>query len=184
MLSRQGKIRYLGLSEVSSATLRRAHAIHRISAVQVEYSPVALDIEDPAVGLFQTCRELGVALVAYSPIARGVFSGQVKSYDYIRSDQFKSIIPRFPEEHFPQIRILLERITEIAEQKNCTVPQLTMAWLMAQGDYVIPIPGTRAIRRMEENVGALKVSLSDAEVKAIRDKVSELKLEGGRYPAG
>ncbi|MCJ1448259.1 MAG: hypothetical protein MMC23_008774 [Stictis urceolatum] len=181
-LKKQGKIRHLGVSEVSSETLRRAHAIHPISAVQIEYSPWALDIETPDIDLLKTCRELGVAVIAYSPLGRGFLTGQYRSRDDFEPNDFRLGAPRFSEENFPKNLALVDKIKAIADKKGVTPGQLTLAWLMRQGEDVIPIPGTKKIKYLEENMGALKVELSDKEDGEIRKTVEEAEITGGRYP--
>jgi aryl-alcohol dehydrogenase-like predicted oxidoreductase len=164
--------------------LRRAHAVHPISAVQIEYSPFALDIEDPKIGFLQTCRELGVAVVAYSPMGRGLMTGRYKSHDDIASDPFLSVMPRLSKENFPRIMELVDKLKVVAARKGHTPGQLTMAWLMARGDDIIPIPGTRSIKYLEENLGTLNVRLSAAEKKEIADAIKKTELQGNRYPKG
>lgn len=181
-LKDEGKIRYLGLSEVSSETLRRAHAVHPISAVQIEYSPFSMDIEDPAIALLQTCRELGVATVAYSPLGRGFVTGQYKSPDDFEDGDFRKYSPRFSAENFPKNLVLVDKLAAVAQKKGCTTGQLTLAWLMRQGEDIIPIPGTKKIKYLEENLGALDVELSDGEDKEIREAVENAEVHGERYP--
>ena len=181
-LKDEGKIRYLGLSEVSSETLRRAHAVHPISAVQIEYSPFSMDIEDPAIALLQTCRELGVATVAYSPLGRGFVTGQYKSPDDFEDGDFRKYSPRFSADNFPKNLELVDKLAVIAQKKGCTTGQLTLAWLMKQGEDIIPIPGTKKIKYLEENLGALDVKLSDGEDKEIREAVENAEVHGSRYP--
>ena len=178
---REGKIRYLGLSEVSSETLRRAYKVHPISAVEIEYSPFTTDIEDPKIGLLQTCRELGVAIIAYSPLGRGFITGQYKSRDDFEEGDFRLSVPRFSEENFPKNLRLVEHVKSLADKKGVTPGQLTLAWLLAQGEDIIPIPGTKKIKYLEENWGALKVDLTTAEEKEIRKAVSEAEVHGDRY---
>lgn len=137
---REGKIKYLGLSEISADTLRRAYEVHPIDAVQVEYSPFSLEIEDPQVGLLKACRELGVAVIAYSPLGRGLLTGAVRSPDDFGETDFRKFIPRYSEENFPKNLELVDTLAAIAARKKCTPGQLTLAWLMAQGDDIIPIP--------------------------------------------
>lgn len=138
---RQGKIRHLGLSEVSAATLRRAHAVHPIAAVQVEYSPFTTEIESPRNGLLAACRELGVAVVAYSPLSRGLLGGQIRSpADFDRADVRRGY-PRFSEENFPKNMLVVDELRSVAEKKGCTAAQLTLAWLLSLGDDIFPIPG-------------------------------------------
>ncbi|KAI9751369.1 MAG: hypothetical protein M4579_006110 [Chaenotheca gracillima] len=181
-LKKEGKINYLGLSEVSSATLRRAHAVHPISAVQMEYSPFALEIEDPQIELLKTCRELGVSVVAYSPLGRGVMTGQYKSPDDFEENDFRRLMPRFSKENFPKNLALVDQITAIAQKKGCTAGQLTLAWLMAQGPDIIPIPGTKNVKYYDENMGALNVKVSDVENKEIRKAIEAAEVHGARYP--
>jgi aryl-alcohol dehydrogenase-like predicted oxidoreductase len=181
-LVKAGKVKYLGLSEISSDTLRRAHKVHPISAVQVEYSPFALDIESKQIDLLRTCRELGVAVVAYSPLNRGMLTGALKSPNDFEEGDFRRMSPRFSEENFPKNLKLVDRITEIAQKKGVTAGQLTLAWLMAQGNDIFPIPGTTKKERLEENVGSLKVELSKEEEQTIRNAVEEAEVGGERYP--
>jgi len=181
-LKDQGKIKYLGLSEVSAATLRRAYAIHPISAVQIEYSPFALEIEDPKIGLLAACRELGVAVIAYSPLGRGFLTGSIKSPDDFADDDFRKISPRFQGENFNKNLVLVNQIDALAKKKGCTAGQLTLAWLMAQGEDIIPIPGTKKTKYLEENLGALKVELTESEIEEIRKDVEAVEIVGGRYP--
>ncbi|PVH71527.1 Aldo/keto reductase [Cadophora sp. DSE1049] len=152
-LKKDGKIKYLGLSEISSKTLRRACKVHHISAVQIEYSPFALDIEHPDIGLLNTCQELGVAVVAYSPLGRGMLTGAYKSPDDFEPGDFRTYAPRFSAENFPKNLKLIEDLGTIAKMKGCTTGQLTLAWLLAQGNDVFPIPGTKKIKYLEENLG-------------------------------
>jgi aryl-alcohol dehydrogenase-like predicted oxidoreductase len=138
-LKKEGKIRYLGLSECSAETLRRACKVHHIAAVQVEYSPFSMDIEQN--GLLAACRELGVAVVAYSPFSRGILSGKIKSHDDFEPEDRRRAMPRYSKENFSKNMELVHSITEIAKEKGATPGQLTLAWLMAQGEDIIPIPG-------------------------------------------
>ncbi|CAL3973398.1 hypothetical protein PZA11_005648 [Diplocarpon coronariae] len=181
-LKKAGKIKYIGLSEVSSATLRRAEKVHHIDAVQIEYSPFAIDIEQPQVKLLEICRELGVAVVAYSPLGRGLLTGAYKSPADFEEGDFRKHAPRFSEENFPKNLQLVEGIQSLAAKKGCTAGQLTLAWLMAQGDDIIPIPGTKKVKYLEENLGAVNVDLTKAEVKEIRDLVENAEVHGTRYP--
>lgn len=181
-LKKEGKIKYLGLSEISSETLRRAHKVHPISAVQVEYSPFALEIESEQVNLLKTCRELGVAVVAYSPLSRGMLTGALKSPDDFEEGDFRKFAPRFSAENFPKNLELVNKLQEIAKRKGLTAGQLTLAWLMAQGDDIFPIPGTTRADRLEENVGSLKVELSKEEEQEIRKACNAAEVGGTRYP--
>lgn len=138
---KEGKTRFIGLSEPSADSLRRAHAVHPIAAVQVEYSPFSLDIEDPRIDLLRTCRELGVAVVAYSPLGRGMLGGKIRSRADLVPGDVRLAMPRWSEENFPKNLVLVEKLTALAEKKGVTVSQLALAWVLAQGDDIIPIPG-------------------------------------------
>ncbi|KAM0127279.1 hypothetical protein ACHAP3_008847 [Botrytis cinerea] len=181
-LKKEGKIKYLGLSEISSDTLRRACKVHHIDAVQVEYSPFCVDIENPQIELLKTCRELGVATVAYSPLGRGFVTGVYRSPDDFEEGDFRKYLPRFSAENFPKNLMLVDELVNLAKKKGCTPAQLTLAWLLAQGDDVIPIPGTKRIKYLEENLRSLEVKLTSAEEKEIRDLVESAEVHGGRYP--
>jgi aryl-alcohol dehydrogenase-like predicted oxidoreductase len=139
-LNRQGKISAIGLSEVSANTIRRAEKVHHIDAVQLEYSPFALDIESPEIGILKTCRELGITVVAYSPLGRGFLTGQIKSPADFEDGDFRKYAPRYSEENFPKNLKLVEKLQELASKKGCTSGQLSLAWLLAQGEDIIPIP--------------------------------------------
>ncbi len=141
MIARQGKIRYIGLCEVSSATLRRAHAVHPISCVQMEYSAFSTEIEAPEHHLLATCRELGVAVVAYSPFSRGLLSGGVQDPDDFEEVDMRRFYPRFSRENFPKNMELVRAIEQLAVKKGVTVGQVSLAWLLAQGEDIFPIPG-------------------------------------------
>ncbi|CZR51862.1 probable aldo-keto reductase (AKR13), puatative [Phialocephala subalpina] len=181
-LKNEGKIDYIGFSEISAASLRRACAVHQISAVEVEFSPFSLEIESEQINLLKTCRELGVAVVAYSPLGRGLMAGQIKSLDDLGEKDARRIMPRFSAENFPKNLKLVEDLEKIAEKKGCTPGQLTLAWLMAEGDDIFPIPGTTKVSRLEENLGALKVVLTQEEIKEIRTVVDAAEVYGARYP--
>ncbi|OAA52125.1 Aldo/keto reductase [Cordyceps fumosorosea ARSEF 2679] len=183
-LKAEGKIRYLGLSECSAATIRRAHAVHPITAYQVEYSPLFLDIESPRTSILSTCRELGIAVVAYSPVARGLLTGAVKSHaDLLSAGDFRAAVPKFSADNFPRITALVGRIEEIGARHGATPAQVCLAWVAAQGEDVISIPGTSKVRYLEENVKALEVQLSEEEVAELRKYAEATELPGDRYPA-
>jgi hypothetical protein len=146
------------------------------------YSPFSLDIESDQIGLLKTARELGVAIVAYSPIGRGMLGGQIRSPDDFEEGDFRTFAPRFSAENFPKNLKLVDRITEIAKKKNCTASQLTLAWILAQGDDFFPIPGTTSLARVEENVASLKIKLSKEEEAEIRKACQEAEPAGHRYP--
>lgn len=179
----QGKVRYLGLSEAAPATIRRAAAVHPITALQTEYS---LWSRDPEGELFATCRELGVGFVAYSPLGRGFLSGAYKSPDDFAPDDFRRISPRFTGENFQKNLDLVSRLEAWAAQKGCTTSQLALAWVNAQGKKfgvdMVTIPGTKRIRYLEENVGALDIALSDAELAELEAISPHEAVAGTRYP--
>ncbi|KAK3334145.1 NADP-dependent oxidoreductase domain-containing protein [Cercophora scortea] len=184
-LKSEGKIRYIGISSSSQATVRRALAIDHIDAYQVEYSPWALEIEGPeGQFLLKTCRELGIALIAYSPLGRGFMTGQLRSPDDFDANDLRRKLPRFSPENFPKNLVLVDKFKDLAAAKGCTPGQLSMAWLMAQGDHVIPIPGTKKIKYLEENVGAVYVKVSEDEEREIRGWISDIGITGLRVPPG
>ena len=183
-LKNEGKIDYLGLSEVSAATLRRACAVHHIAAIEIEYSPFAMDIESEEVNLLQTCRELGVAVIAYSPLGRGILTGRYTSLDDFEQGDGRRFLPRFSVENFPKNLTLVKDLMALVEQKGCLPGQLTLAWLMAQGLDIFPLPGTTKVKNLEENLGALDVKLTDVEVAEIREVVETAVVHGERYPEG
>ncbi|KAJ7128694.1 Aldo/keto reductase [Mycena epipterygia] len=183
-LVKAGKVKHLGLSEVSASTLRRAHAVHPIAAVQVEYSPFTLDIEDPKINLLNTARELGVKIVAYSPLGRGLLTGQFKSPDDFDDSDFRKSIARYNAANFPNILKLADGLKEIGVKYNgVTGGQVALAWLLAQGDDVIPIPGTKKIKYLEENIAAGALKLSASDVEAVREISAKADAtQGERYP--
>src|SRR3989440_5286072 len=160
-LVEQGKVRYLGLSEAAAETIRRAHAVHPISALQTEYSLWSRDVEDE---ILPTIRDLGIGFVAYSPLGRGFLTGQIKSPDDIAEDDWRKNHPRFQGENFQKNLDLVRRVETLARQKRCTPGQLALAWLLSKGDNIVPIPGTKHRKYVEENVGALNVTFSGAEL--------------------
>jgi len=178
-LVQQGKVKAIGLSEVNVDTLRRAHAVHPITALQSEYS---LWTRDPEDGILQTCQELGVAFIAYSPLGRGFLTGQIKTFEDFEPDDYRRFSPRFQGENFNKNLQLVKKIEELAQQKGCTTAQLALAWVLAQGDYIFPIPGTKRIKYLEENLGALNVSLTLRELEEINVIAPKGAAAGPRYP--
>jgi aryl-alcohol dehydrogenase-like predicted oxidoreductase len=178
-LVRQGKVRYIGLSEAAPDTVRRAHAVHPISALQTEYSHWTRDPEDEVLS---TVRELEIGFVAYSPLGRGFLSGRFQSPDDLEEGDFRRMNPRFQGENFQRNLGLVERVREIAEEKAVTPAQLALAWVLAQGEDIVPIPGTRRRERLEENVSALDVELSDDDLDRIEAAFPKGATAGARYP--
>ncbi|KAK9446410.1 NADP-dependent oxidoreductase domain-containing protein [Limtongia smithiae] len=176
-LVKAGKVKYLGLSECSESTLRRADAVHHISAIQIEYSPFSLDAEHN--GLIAAAKELGVAIVAYSPLSRGVLTGQYTSPDDFPADDWRRNVPRFAPENFAKNLALVEGIKAIAAKNGATPGQVTLAWLISLG--AIPIPGTTKASRLEENAGSVAVVLSEEEKQEIRTLVDNADIAGARY---
>jgi aryl-alcohol dehydrogenase-like predicted oxidoreductase len=177
-LVKAGKVRYLGLSEAAAATIRRAHKVHPISALQTEYS---LWTRDPEDEILPTVRELGIGFVAYSPLGRGFLSGTFKSPDDFPADDYRRHHPRFQGENFDKNLQLVARVREIAEEKKVTPSQLAIAWLLAQGEDVVPIPGTKKRKYLEENAAAVKVELTKADMARIAEAAPKGVTAGQRY---
>lgn len=150
--------------------------------MQVEYSPFCLEIESPKTDILKTCRELGISIIAYSPVGRGLLTGQIKSFDDLPQNDFRRSAPNYSRENFPKILDLVAKIDTVAKCHGCSVGQVGLAWLLAQGGDIIPIPGTRTIKYLEENRNALDVKLTEEEVKELRHYAEETKLIGDRYP--
>jgi len=178
-LVKEGKVRYIGLSEVNSDTLRKAHAVHPVTAIQSEYS---LWTRDPEDGILQTCKELGIGFVAYSPLGRGFLTGQIKKFEDLEANDYRRFSPRFQGENFEKNLQLVKKIESLAKQKNCSPAQLALAWVMAQGDFIFPIPGTKHINYLEENIGALNIKLSPEELDEINEIAPKNIASGKRYP--
>jgi aryl-alcohol dehydrogenase-like predicted oxidoreductase len=178
-LVQQGKVRYIGISEAAPATIRRAHVVHPITALQTEYSLWSRDPEDE---ILPTVRELGIGFVAYSPLGRGFLSGSITSPDDLAADDFRRNSPRFQGENFNKNLQLVERVKEIAGEKGVTPGQLAIAWLLAQGDDIVPIPGTKRRAYLEENVAAVDITLNQAELDRINELAPKNVAAGDRYP--
>jgi aryl-alcohol dehydrogenase-like predicted oxidoreductase len=178
-LVQQGKVRYIGISEAAPATIRRAHTVHPITALQTEYSLWSRDPEDE---ILPTVRELGIGFVAYSPLGRGFLSGSITSADDLAADDFRRNSPRFQGENFNKNLQLVERVKEIAGEKGVTPGQLAIAWLLAQGDDIVPIPGTKRRAYLEENVAAVDITLNQAELDRINEVAPKNVAAGDRYP--
>lgn len=179
-LVKQGKVRYLGLSEASAATLERAHKVHPISALQSEYSLWSRDQQDN--GCLAACQRLGIAFVPYSPLGRGFLTGALKSPDDFGADDYRRFSPRFQGDNFAKNLRLVEQVKTLAADKGVTAGQLALAWVLAQGDYIIPIPGTKRRTYLQENVEALSISLSADELAALDATFSADATAGLRYP--
>jgi aryl-alcohol dehydrogenase-like predicted oxidoreductase len=173
-----GKVRHLGLSEASPETIRRAHAVHPITALQTEYS---LWSRDPEEEILPTVRELGIGFVAYSPLGRGFLSGRFKSPEDFGEGDFRSWHPRFQGENFQRNLELVERVKEIADEKGVTAGQLALAWVLAQGEDIVPIPGTTTVRHLEENVAAAEIELTDADLERLDEAAPHGAAAGARY---
>src|SRR3954466_15505296 len=178
-LVREGKVRFIGLSEASPATIRRAHEVHPITALQTEYS---LWSRDPEEEILPTVRELGIGFVAYSPRGRGFLSGQIQSPDDFAPDDFRRTNPRFQDENFQRNLELVERVIEIAVEKRVAPGQLALAWLLHQGDDIVPIPGTKRVKYLEENVAAADIELSEEDLARIDEAAPAGAAAGDRYP--
>ncbi|HEY7634149.1 MAG TPA: aldo/keto reductase [Gemmatimonadales bacterium] len=175
-LVRSGKVRHLGLSEASAATIRRAHAVHPITALQNEYSLWERGIEQEVL---PTCRELGIGLVAYSPLGRGFLAGRVSRFEELAPDDFRRRVPRFEGENFERNRRHLEIVTRIAQAHDATPAQVTLAWLLQQGDDVVPIPGTKHVRYLEDNAAAVRIRLSEEDLRQLDRLAGD--VAGERY---
>ncbi|WP_276373341.1 aldo/keto reductase [Chryseolinea sp. H1M3-3] len=180
-LVQQGKIRYIGLSEASGVSIRKAHAVHPVAALQTEYS---LLTRDPEFGILDTVRELGITFIPYSPLARGLVTATVSAASELPTDDFRRTLPRFDEEHWANNKQLVDDFAEIARDKNCTPSQLALAWVLAQGPDMIPIPGTKRRKYLEENAAAVDIVLSKPDLQRIEAVVSKYPNVGQRYSEG
>ncbi|AOO80995.1 aldo/keto reductase [Bosea vaviloviae] len=177
-LVREGKVRALGLSEAGAATIRRAHAVHPIAAVQSEYS---LWSREPEAQVLSTCRELGIGFVPYSPLGRGLLTGALSKPDELGADDWRHTLPRFQAEAMAANAAIVDELTAIAAQKGVTTAQLALAWVLHQGDFIVPIPGARKIAHLEQNTAAAAISLSAAELAAIAEAMAPERVVGNRY---
>jgi aryl-alcohol dehydrogenase-like predicted oxidoreductase len=177
----QGKVRFLGLSEASAVSIRKAHAVHPITALQTEYS---LLTRDPESGILNTVRDLGITFVPYSPLARGLITATVGDASQLSSDDYRKTVPRFDDKHWQNNKRLVDDIAEIARDKNCTPSQLALAWVLAQGPDVIPIPGTKRRKYLEENAAAVDIVLSKGDLQRIDDVITKYPDVGQRYSEG
>lgn len=180
-LVKEGKVRYLGLSEASAASLRRAHAVHPIAALQTEYSLLTRDVEGE---ILDTCRELGISLVPYSPLARGIVTGALGGREDLSENDWRRNLPRLNEEHWDNNRKLVGEFAGLARDKNCTPAQLALAWVLAQGKDIIPIPGTKKRKYLEENAAAVDVELLDEDLLRIESLLEKYPNVGQRYTDG
>jgi aryl-alcohol dehydrogenase-like predicted oxidoreductase len=178
-LVRAGKVRYLGLSEAGADTIRRAHAVHPITALQSEYSLWTREPEDEVLGV---CRALGIGFVPYSPLGRGFLTGQIKKFEDLATDDYRRTAPRFQGENFQRNLDLVRHISEIAQEKRCSPAQLALAWVLAQGEDVVPIPGTKRRKYLRENVEALDVMLNTDDLERIDEVAPKDVAAGSRYP--
>jgi aryl-alcohol dehydrogenase-like predicted oxidoreductase len=179
-LVRAGKVRFLGLSEASARTIRRAHAVHPISALQTEWSLWSRDVEDE---ILPTVRELGIGFVAYSPLGRGFLTGRFQKPEDLPANDFRRNHPRFQGENFERNLRLVDQVRRIAAEKRCTPSQLALAWLLAQGPDVVPIPGTKKRKYLEENAGAVRIRLTSDDLRRIAEVAPRGVAAGERYPA-
>jgi len=178
-LVREGKVRFLGLSEASAENIRRAHAVHPITALQSEYS---LWTRDPEDEVLDVCRELGIGFVPYSPLGRGFLTGKIQKPEDLPDDDYRKTTPRFQGENFQRNLDLVKRVEEIAREKRCTPAQLALAWVLAQGQDIVPIPGTKRRKYLQENIGALDVDLTSEDLARIDEIAPKDAFAGSRYP--
>ena len=178
-LIRQGKVRFLGLSEANAETIRRAHAVHPITAVQSEYS---LWTRDPEPEILPTCRELGISFVPYSPLGRGFLTGKIQKPEDLPEDDYRRTTPRFQGDNFQHNLEIVKRVEEIAQEKHCTPAQLALAWVLAQGQDIVPIPGTKRRKYLQENVSAIDVHLNSKDLERIEEVAPKEAFAGSRYP--
>jgi aryl-alcohol dehydrogenase-like predicted oxidoreductase len=175
----QGKVKHFGMSEPGVQTLRRAHAVQPVTALQNEYS---LWTREPETnGIIQACDELGIGFVSFSPLGRGFLTGAMSKDTKLREDDFRNAIPRFSPEAMEKNQALVDLLKRVGDQKGATRAQIALAWLLAQRPYIVPIPGTTKLHRLEENIGAANIELSEADLREIQEAVSQIEIEGERY---
>jgi aryl-alcohol dehydrogenase-like predicted oxidoreductase len=179
-LIQQGKVKHFGLSEAGAKTIRRAHAVQPVTALQSEYS---LFWREPEETVMPTLEELGIGFVPFSPLGKGFLTGKIDANTQFDSTDFRSIVPRFSEENRSANQALVDVIRKFAEKKKATPAQIALAWLLAKALWIVPIPGTTKLERLEENLGATRIELSDEDVRSLQDASSKVKIEGARYPA-
>ena len=178
-LVREGKVRFLGLSEASAESIRRAHVVHPITALQSEYS---LWTRDPESEVLSTCRELGIGFVPYSPLGRGFLTGKIQKAEDLTDDDYRKTSPRFQGDNFQRNLDIVKRVEEIAREKRCTPAQLALAWVLVQGENIVPIPGTKRRKYLQENIGALDVDLTNKDLEGIDEVAPKNAFAGSRYP--
>ena len=178
-LIQEGKVKYFGLSEASAQTVRRAHAEHPVTAIQNEYS---LWWKRPEEEMMPMLEELGIGLVAYSPLGKGYLTGKIDEKTNFESNDFRSLLPRFTPEAIKANKAMVDLLHDIAKKKNATPAQIALAWLLARKPYIVPIPGTTKMARFEENLGALNIQLTPADLNEIESAAAKIKIEGARYP--
>ncbi len=180
-LVKQGKVKYLGLSEASESSIRRAHAVHPITALQSEFSVLSRDVEN---GILATCRELKIGFVPYSPLARGLVTATIQDKEQLAKDDFRRTLPRLQNEHWENNKKLMQEFARLAEEKGCTPAQLALAWVLAQGEDIIPIPGTKKRKYLEENAGSVDIRLTQSDLSNIDSLIVKYPDIGQRYGEG
>ena len=180
-LVKEGKVKYLGLSEASAGSIRKAYAVHPITALQTEYSLLTRHVEGD---ILDTCRELGITFIPYSPLARGLITATVNNAENLPEDDFRRTLPRFDENHWKNNKKLVDEFAELASSKDCTPAQLALAWVLAQGEDMIPIPGTKRIKYLEENAKAVDIKLTKDDLDELEKLVAKYPDVGQRYSDG
>jgi len=179
-LIQQGKVKHFGLSEAAAQTIRRAHAVQPVAAVQSEYSLWTRDVEHN--GVLHACEELGIGFVPFSPLGAGFLTGKIDSNTTFSGSDFRTLSPRFAPDARAANMTVVDLLTRIAERKRATPAQIALAWLLAQKPWIVPIPGTRKLERLEENIGSASVELTDVDLRDIRDAASQITVQGARLP--